>query len=104
MPSRIASTVAGFIKDGVPPPRKMLVTLRGPESWRNGHHLGQEGGYETWLVHALVADMAVEVAIGAFGRAERPVHIDAEARIHAVGQVAQARRCIMPQGRSPQRA
>jgi hypothetical protein len=26
----MASTVAGFISDGVPPPMKMLVTVRGP--------------------------------------------------------------------------
>ncbi|MGX1258682.1 hypothetical protein AB7M37_003178 [Sinorhizobium fredii] len=32
MPSRIASTVAGSISDGVPPPMKMLVTVLGPES------------------------------------------------------------------------
>ena len=41
--------------------------------------LGREGRREALLVDRLVADMAVEVAIGAFGRAERPVHIDAEA-------------------------
>ncbi|MNW20185.1 hypothetical protein D3C71_2204710 [compost metagenome] len=34
MPERIASTVAGSISDGVPPPIKMLVTVRGPESSR----------------------------------------------------------------------
>src|SRR5690606_9528781 len=43
-------------------------------------HLAFESGSETLLIHGLMADMAVEVAIGAFGRAEGPMHIDAESR------------------------
>ena len=46
--------------------------------------LAGEGGHEAWLVDRLVADMAVEVAIGAFGRAERPVQIDAETRLAVI--------------------
>jgi hypothetical protein len=30
MRSRIAATVSGCINDGVPPPKKMLDTIRGP--------------------------------------------------------------------------
>tara|TARA_B100000378_G_scaffold71543_1_gene54841 strand:- start:289 stop:450 length:162 start_codon:yes stop_codon:yes gene_type:complete len=44
----------------------------------------QETGDEAFLVDRLVADMAVEVAIGAFGRAERPVQIDAETRLAVI--------------------
>ena len=40
-----------------------------------------EGRNETGLIHRRMADMAVEVAIGAFRGAERPVHIDTEARV-----------------------
>ena len=50
-------------------------------------HMGdftQETGDEAFLVDRLVADMAVEVAIGAFGRAERPVQIDAETRLAVI--------------------
>lgn len=38
-----------------------------------------EGAGKARLVYLVVADMAVEVAIGAFGRTERPVQVDAEA-------------------------
>ena len=34
MPSRIAPTVSGCISEGVPPPRKTLVTVFGPLSIR----------------------------------------------------------------------
>ena len=40
--------------------------------------LGEIGGKEPRLVDAAVADMRIEVAIGAFGPAERPMHIDPE--------------------------
>jgi hypothetical protein len=43
--------------------------------------LAPEGRDEALLVHGLMPDMGVEVAIGAFGGAEGPVHVDAEARI-----------------------
>ena len=43
--------------------------------------LAPEGRDIAGLVRRLVPDMAVEVAIGAFGQAERPVHIDGEAGI-----------------------
>src|SRR5690606_25338845 len=46
----------------------------------HGGDLSGEGCGEALLVDRLVADMAVEVAIGALGRAERPVDVDAEAR------------------------
>ena len=78
--SSTAATVCGFISDGVPPPRKMLVTSRGPVRWRIVASSRREGAGKALLVHRLVADMAVEVAIGALGRAERPMDVDAEAR------------------------
>ena len=40
--------------------------------------LRQISGDEVTLVDAAMADMRVEVAIGAFGQAERPMHIDPE--------------------------
>ncbi len=40
--------------------------------------LGEIGGQEPRLVDAAVPDMRIEVAIGAFGPAERPVHVDSE--------------------------
>src|SRR6185437_12144428 len=42
----------------------------------------QIGGEEARLVDAAVPDMAVEVAIRAFGAAERPMHIDAKWVLH----------------------
>ncbi len=46
--------------------------------------LAREGCGIALLVDRLMADMGVEVAIGAFGRAERPMDIDAEAGIGGV--------------------
>ena len=46
--------------------------------------LGPERRHESRLVHRLVADMGVEVAIGAFREAEGPVDIDPEARLEIV--------------------
>ena len=43
--------------------------------------LAPERREEARLVQRLVPHVAVEVAIRAFRRAERPVHVDAEARI-----------------------
>ena len=43
--------------------------------------LGEIGGEEPGFVDAAVAHMGVEVAIGAFGAAERPMHIDPERRL-----------------------
>src|SRR5680860_1314356 len=40
--------------------------------------LGQIAGEKARLVHAAVAHMGIEVAIGALGLAERPMHIDPE--------------------------
>ncbi len=45
---------------------------------RSGFDLAGEGAREAFLVDRFMPDMAVEIAIGAFGQAERPVHIDAE--------------------------
>src|SRR5690606_31540688 len=47
-------------------------------------HFAREGGCKTLLIDLLVPDMAVEVAIRAFGGTERPVHIDPEAGAAAI--------------------
>ena len=53
--------------------------------------LGAERVEKARLVHARVADMAVEVAIRALRRAEGPVQVDPEARV--AGRVVRAYRC-----------
>jgi hypothetical protein len=40
--------------------------------------LGEIGGKELALVDAAMADIGVEITIGAFGEAERPMHINPE--------------------------
>ena len=71
----------GCISEGVPPPKKMLATSRGPVSCRGVLELAQVGCEETGLVDAAEAHVAVEVAVGALLGAERPVDVDAEARV-----------------------
>ena len=83
MRSRIAPTVSGAISDGVPPPKKMLVTMRPGASDAKCASSDEIGGDEVALVDAAVAHMGVEVAIRAFGEAERPMHIDPEWLSHA---------------------
>ena len=48
--------------------------------------LGEIGGKELALVDAAMADVAVEVAIGAFRQAERPVDVNPEGFLFAVSQ------------------
>src|SRR5215218_8983593 len=43
--------------------------------------LPPKGRHEALLVHGLVPDMAVEIAIGAFRGAKGPVHVNTEARV-----------------------
>ncbi len=43
-----------------------------------------KGFDEAILVDIATAHVAVEIAVGAFRQAERPMHIDAEARIECV--------------------
>ena len=68
----------------------------GPGVVAGGRHLPRRAlllrGAPARVVDAL-ADMRVEVAIGALGRAERPMHIDAKARLARVRQkgIAQKR-------------
>ena len=75
------ATVSGFMSEGVPPPKKMLVTVAAGMRAAQWAISAREGREKALLVHRLVANMAVEVAIGAFGGAERPVHIHTKARI-----------------------
>ena len=69
-----AATVAGSISDGVPPPKKIEVS-RGRQQPRLMREVGEQRVAPCVLVDAR-ADMAVEVAIGAFGDAERPVDVE----------------------------
>ena len=74
----MAPTVCGCISDGVPPPRKIEVTVAARRARRRGFDLARKGAGKAFLVDRRVADMAVEIAIRAFRQAERPVHVDAE--------------------------
>ena len=56
--SSTAPTVSGFISDGVPPPRKMLVTSRGPVRARIVASSVAKARGKALLVDRLVADMA----------------------------------------------
>jgi len=62
-----APTVAGCIREGVPPPKKMVETVRSeraPASPRSR----RERAHEPRLVDRGMADVAVEVAYGHFDR------------------------------------
>ena len=79
------------ISDGVPPPRKMLVDRRARAGRAAACAISaRRRAAKRVLVDRLVADMAVEVAIGALGRAERPVDVDAEARGSALARSSAA--------------
>ena len=69
-----ASTVAGSISDGVPPPKKMEVSVATGQQPRLMREVGEQRVAPGVLIDAR-ADMAVEVAIGAFADAERPVDV-----------------------------
>ena len=76
--SRIACTDEGCISEGVPPPKKMVDTVR-PGHARGGRgDFGFDGAHKALLIDAAMTDMAIEVAIGTLRQAERPVHIDGE--------------------------
>ena len=67
------------ISDGVPPPKKIVSTIGRPPPCDSA----VQSSSRTMASHpaALVdggADMAVEIAIGTFGGAERPMDVDAE--------------------------
>ena len=79
--SRIAPTVSGFISEGVPPPKKTLVTRRPGVRAAIWAISRRNAATKRVLIHGLVPHVAVEVAIGALRGAERPMHIDAEARV-----------------------
>ena len=70
-----AATVAGGISDGVPPPKKIEPSRRPGGLSRFMGEVGEQRLAPLRLVDRL-ADMAVEVAIGAFGDAERPVDVE----------------------------
>lgn len=70
-------TVAASINDGVPPPDAVQDAALGQGA--DAVDLGLERGQPAPLVHPR-RDMAVEVAVGAFRLAERPVQIEARSR------------------------
>ncbi len=69
------------MSEGVPPPKKMLLRRARPHERARAVELGKVGGKEARLVDAAEAHVAVEVAVGALLRAERPVDVDAEAAV-----------------------
>ena len=73
-----AATVAGAISEGVPPPKKIEVEPPARRQRALVIELGEQRLAPARLVDRL-ADMAVEVAIGALGQAERPVDVEGEA-------------------------
>ena len=72
-----APAVSGGISEGVPPPKKMLATRRPRQQRSNMVELAQQRVPPPALIHA-VTDVAVEVAVGALGEAERPVDVERE--------------------------
>ena len=79
----MAPTVCGCISDGVPPPRKIDVTVAAGCARRGGFDLARKRAGKAFFVDRRVPDMAVEIAIRAFRQAERPVHVDAERAVFA---------------------
>jgi hypothetical protein len=77
--SIIAPTVAGAISDGVPSPKNIERSVRGPISAAQRSISATSARPPRMVDRA--AHMAVEIAIGAYGAAERPVDVDPEARI-----------------------
>ena len=70
----IASTVAGSISDGVPPPKKIEPSRRSGQQRRFMSQVGQQRFSPLVLVDR-GADMAVEVAIWAFADAKWPMDV-----------------------------
>ena len=66
---------------------------------RGRRDLGGKRAHEARLVDRLAAHMAVEVAIGTFRQAERPVNVDAEGRLFAIGQIVS--QVLLNQGTPP---
>ena len=104
----IACTVCGRISEGVPPPKKIERTARPGRQRGAMGDLGREGGDESLLVDRLGAHVRIEIAIGAFGEAERPMHVDAEAgsasapaRPPARREFRSRHRRVMPVRRAP---
>ena len=75
-----AATVAGAISEGVPPPKKIEPQRAPGVSAGEMVELGHQRPRPARMVDA-VADMAVEVAVGALGLAERPVDVEREAAV-----------------------
>ena len=64
--------------------RRRSSAPRGPARARRDAPAPREGLDKAVLVDVAAADVAVEVAIGAFRQAERPVDVDAEARVESI--------------------
>ena len=78
-------TVCGRISEGVPPPKKIERTDAAGRDRGAMGEFGAQRGDEALLVDRRGAHMGVEIAIGALGQTERPMHVNAKAGIGAVG-------------------
>ena len=77
----MAATVAGCISEGVPPPMKIVDTVR-PGTRAAVAAISAVNARTKRASSMLgVAHVTVEVAIGTFRQAERPVNVDAERRL-----------------------
>ena len=74
-----AAAVSGGINEGVPPAEEHAGDLRLRQKRGKMVELVQQRAPPPRLIDAL-PDMAVEVAVGALGEAERPVHVEGEPR------------------------
>ena len=94
--------VAGCISDGVPPPKKIVETVRPGTRAAVAAISAAKARAKRASSMRLAPDMAVEVAIGTFRQAERPVDVDAEGLFtdrsrHASASLRKARaRCDRP--------
>jgi hypothetical protein len=70
----MAATVSGGISDGVPPPKKIDPSLPRGDAVRLMAEILQQRRAPLLLIDRF-PDMAVEVAIGTFGDAERPMDV-----------------------------
>ncbi len=69
-----AETVAGSISEGVPPPKKMEVSVRpGSRLASYARSASSASRHSSWSIAR--PDVAVEIAIGAFADAERPMDV-----------------------------
>ncbi len=71
-----SATAAGGIRDGVPPPKNRLATLRAEVRRAKETSSQTNAGNEGPPIDRFMPDMRVEIAIRAFGLAKRPVNVN----------------------------